>query len=161
MDKLLIQDFFELKELDKPTEAWKDQRKLSKFLYGIHEVVNTLIRACQQQSRLVANELIARPTYAEEFQNIRKDVHKVVAPNNNGTFSCVGSDIESRLGNNPFQRKSTLKSKDEFLDSLKNADINNDSIDEPNRKQSSLSQLNENFPQPINKRKTFNFGNVK
>ena len=46
MDKLLIQDFFELKELDKPTEAWKDQRKLSKFLYGIHEVVNTLIRAC-------------------------------------------------------------------------------------------------------------------
>ena len=25
--------------------------------------------------------MIARPTYAEEFQNIRENVHKVVVPN--------------------------------------------------------------------------------
>ena len=32
----------------------------------------------QKQTELTANELVSRPTYVEEFQNIRENVHKVV-----------------------------------------------------------------------------------
>lgn len=35
--------------------------------------------------------MIARPTYSEEFANIRENIHKVIVPNNDGTFSDVSS----------------------------------------------------------------------
>lgn len=38
--------------------------------------------------------MIARPTYSEEFSNIRENIHKVLVPNNDGTFS----DVSSRSG---------------------------------------------------------------
>ena len=59
----------------------------------VKDRINTLIRCCQQQTRLIANELTARPTYAEEFQSLKDNMKRVVAPNDDGTFS----EIESRL----------------------------------------------------------------
>ena len=40
-------------------------------------------------TKTMATELVARPTYVEEFQNIRDNVHKAVAPNNDGSYSDV------------------------------------------------------------------------
>ena len=44
----------------------------------MEKTINKLVKGVQKQSKLTAKELIARPTYAEEFQNIRENVHKVV-----------------------------------------------------------------------------------
>jgi len=90
-DKLMIQDFFDMKPIKLPADAWKDHKKLTRFLGEVHEYLNRLVRACQMQTRLMATELVARPTYAEEFQNIRGNMAKAVAQNYDGTFSDVGS----------------------------------------------------------------------
>ena len=80
-----------------PIDVWKDHKKLSKFLYEVHEAVNKILSACQQQTRLVANELVARPTYAEEFENIRSNIHTVVRKKQDGTFSGVGGSNTERI----------------------------------------------------------------
>ena len=74
----MVTDFFDLKPMTLPTEVWKDQKRLSRFLFEVHDQMNRLVKACQQQTRLTARELVARPTYAEEFENIRESVQKVV-----------------------------------------------------------------------------------
>ena len=61
-----------------PAECARDHRKLQRFLLEIERTVNKIIRGVQKQTELTATELVARPTYAEEFQNIRENVHKVV-----------------------------------------------------------------------------------
>lgn len=80
-----------------PLDVWKDHKKLSKFLHEVHEAVNKMMTACQQQTRLVANELVARPTYAEEFENIRSNIHTVVKKKQDGTFSGVGGSTTERI----------------------------------------------------------------
>ena len=40
-----------------------------------------MVRGIQKFNRITAAELLARPTYAQEFQNIRENVHKIVVPN--------------------------------------------------------------------------------
>ena len=54
-------------------------------------MLNKLLRSFQNLSKLTATELMARPTYAEEFQNIRSSVHKAVAINNDGSYSDIMS----------------------------------------------------------------------
>ena len=39
------------------------------------------MKGVQRFNKISANELMARPTYAEEFQNIRDGVNKVIVPN--------------------------------------------------------------------------------
>ena len=78
-EKLIVDEFFDMKPLKLPPDAWKDHKKLTRFLGEVQTYVNKLVKACQIQSRLTATELVARPTYSEEFQNIRDNVHKAVA----------------------------------------------------------------------------------
>ena len=77
----MVEDFFELKPLKLPADAWKDYKKLTKFLSEVQVQLNLIVKACQIQTRLTATELVARPTYAEEFVNIRDKIHKAVTPN--------------------------------------------------------------------------------
>ena len=107
--RLMVDDFFDIKPLKIPQDAWKDHKKLTRFLTEIQGTINRLVKACQVQSRLTANELVARPTYAEEFQNIRDSVHKAVAPNYDGTFSDVGSQRSGYSHNSARQRAFTIK----------------------------------------------------
>ena len=46
-DKLMIQDFFDMKPIKLPADAWKDHKKLTRFLGEVHEYLNRLVRACQ------------------------------------------------------------------------------------------------------------------
>ena len=77
----MVQDFFDMKPIKLPADAWKDHKKLTRFLGEVHEYLNRIVRACQMQTRLMATELVARPTYAEEFQNINGNLHKAVREN--------------------------------------------------------------------------------
>ena len=61
-----------------PADAIRDSEKLTKFLEDVEITVNRLIKGVKKQTTMTSNELVARPTYAEEFQNIRENVHKVV-----------------------------------------------------------------------------------
>ena len=80
-ERLLIDDLLELKPLKVPQDISRDVKKLTKFLMEMSEQFNRMIKGVQKFNRLAAGELIARPTYAEEFQNIRENVNKVVVPN--------------------------------------------------------------------------------
>ena len=42
------------------------------------KTMNKVIKGLQKQAELTAHELMQRPTYVEEFQNIRDNVHNVV-----------------------------------------------------------------------------------
>lgn len=81
-----------LKELKPvPKDVTRDHKKLLIFLEDLHKTVNRLIRGAKEQTMLTATELVARPTYAEEFQNIRDNMHKAVAQGDDGNFSDVTS----------------------------------------------------------------------
>ena len=95
-DRLIVDEFFNITPLKLNPDTWKDHKKLTKFLENVRDSINALNKACQVQTRLVATEMIARPTYAEEFTSIRENIHKVVIPNNDGTFSDLGSQRSGR-----------------------------------------------------------------
>ena len=80
-------DIMETPSLNLPAEAWRDHKKLTKFLKDVTVTVNKLIKGCQEQSKVFAIELINRPTYAEEFQNIRDNVHKAVITANQSHYT--------------------------------------------------------------------------
>ena len=42
----MIRDFFDLKPIMMPTDAWKDHKRLSKFLFSVHDTVNRLVKDC-------------------------------------------------------------------------------------------------------------------
>ena len=77
----MVEELLNLKTMRMPTDIARDMKKLTKFLSDFTEQYNKLIKGIAKFNRLTAAELIARPTYAEEFQNIRENVHKVVVPN--------------------------------------------------------------------------------
>ena len=45
-DKLMVEDFFNLKPLKLPTDAWKDYKKLTKFLGEVQTHLNLIVKAC-------------------------------------------------------------------------------------------------------------------
>ena len=47
----------------------------------------------QQQTKLTASELVLRPTYKEEFQNIRDNVHKAIQPRDSAQIDEDWDDI--------------------------------------------------------------------
>ena len=76
--RLMVEDILDIRPLKLPNDAWKDHKKLTKFLQDVMLTVNRLIKGAQRQTKTTANELVARPTYAEEFANLRENVHKVI-----------------------------------------------------------------------------------
>ena len=55
--------------------------------------LNTLLKMAQQQTKLTASELVLRPTYKEEFQNIRDNVHKAIQPRDSAQIDEDWDDI--------------------------------------------------------------------
>ena len=46
VDKLLIQQFFDMKPLELPLYTHKDQTKLARFINNVHIMMNKLLNAC-------------------------------------------------------------------------------------------------------------------
>ena len=67
-----------LQTLVLPSEVGQDKKQLAFFLQNVTKTINKIIRGMQKLNNMTADQLVARPTYAEEFQNIRENVHKVV-----------------------------------------------------------------------------------
>lgn len=88
VDRLLIKDFIEIKKLKMGQGVWKDGKKVEKLLGELCSTVNRLVKGAIMQTKLTATELVARPTYAEEFANIKDNVNKAIRP----TKSEAGTD---------------------------------------------------------------------
>ena len=80
MARLMIDELFEIQKLKVPANCWKDSKRMEKLLLDICKTVNALTKCCAAQTRLTATELVARPTYVEELQNIRDNVNKAIIP---------------------------------------------------------------------------------
>jgi hypothetical protein len=66
-EDLLELDLLEIQPVRLPAEAWRDQKKLTKFLTDVEFTLNKIIAGVKEQTRITANELVQRPTYAELF----------------------------------------------------------------------------------------------
>ena len=62
----------------------KDNKLMLKLLKEMCSNINTLTRCANMQTRITASELVARPTYVEEFQNIKDNVQVAIRPKKNG-----------------------------------------------------------------------------
>ena len=78
-------------------------KRIKKFLEDVEKSFNKLLRGCIQLTEVTADEMVARPTYKEEFENIRHNVHKVILNTSNMEES---NGHESALSRATKQRKS-------------------------------------------------------
>ena len=79
--RLTVNECFKLgKPIKVVPGVWKEGKKLEKLLTDICKVVNSLVTCSQKQTRLTATELVARPTYVEEFENLRDNINKAIMP---------------------------------------------------------------------------------
>lgn len=75
MQRLMVDDILELQPIRLPAEAWRDHKKLTKFLQEVEMTVNKLIEGVQEQTRTTAEEFMSRPTFAEEFVSLRQTMN--------------------------------------------------------------------------------------
>ena len=78
---------------------------MNSFLQKLTKTINKLIRGSQKFNNMTADQLVARPTYAEEFQNIRENVHKVV-------LSSLDQDYVDAQKMSQFKRAKTSRNLD-------------------------------------------------
>ena len=78
--ELMVDELFEIQKLKCPMNVINDRKRLEHLLFDICKTVNALTKCAAQQTRLTATELRARPTYVEEMNNIRDNIHKAVMP---------------------------------------------------------------------------------
>ena len=69
-----MRDLIEIEPLKLPAEAWRDHKKLTRFLESVEACMNKLIGGLKQHSNLVARELLLRPNYAEEYESLRLNI---------------------------------------------------------------------------------------
>lgn len=78
ISRLEIDDIIDLQPIKLPNEAWRDHKKLTRFLTEVETTINKIINGVKQQTKNTAKELVLRPTYAEEFQHLRDNIgHRV------------------------------------------------------------------------------------
>ena len=93
--RLMVDELFEIKKLKVGQHIWKDGKRLEKLLEDICKTVNALTKCAAQQTRLTATELVARPTYIEEFQNIRDNVNRAILPKED--VAALGISIQKQV----------------------------------------------------------------
>ena len=79
---LLVKRLYDIPEVVIKKGVCRDTRQLEKCLEGIAHTINVLVRCAQHQTKLTASELVARPTYVEEMENIRSNVVKAISAKN-------------------------------------------------------------------------------
>ena len=63
-----------------PNDAWRDHRKLTKFLKAVETSMNNQIKGVTKLMENFATELLARPTYSETYFNFRLNVADLTKP---------------------------------------------------------------------------------
>ena len=94
--KLYINEIVDLEPLKLPDEAWRDHKKLTRFLESVEFIVNKMMIGAKEQMRLTAKELVARPSYSEEFANLRDNINETIAIKqamNQDNVSFTGHDM--------------------------------------------------------------------
>ena len=95
MARLMIEELFEIQKLKVPAHICEDSKRMEKLLLDICKTINALTKCCALQTRLTATELVARPTYVEELENIRDNVNKAVISKE---YASGLTDIQSHAG---------------------------------------------------------------
>jgi len=78
--ELVVQELDDLINVKLPNDAWRDHKKLTKYLQDVEYTVNKLLEGSKRMMDVFSNEILARPTYAEQYNNFRINVHKVDVP---------------------------------------------------------------------------------
>lgn len=73
-----------LEPIKLPADAHRDGKKIARFLETVEQALNKLIAGAKQQTKITARELVARPTYAEEFDNLRDNLNPKVMQDYSG-----------------------------------------------------------------------------
>lgn len=73
----MVSPLFDLDKISVPKGASRDGKKLENFLEEMCQLMNALVRCAIKQTRLSAREFIARPTFADQFQDIRANLNEV------------------------------------------------------------------------------------
>jgi hypothetical protein len=60
-----------------PNDAWRDHKKLTKFLKAVETSMNNQIKGVTKLMEKFAEELLARPTYSETYFNFRLNVREL------------------------------------------------------------------------------------
>ena len=63
-----------------PNDAWRDHKKLTKFLGEVQTTMNRQIIGMQKMMEVFSANIIARPTYHETYFNFRLNVQDVHVP---------------------------------------------------------------------------------
>ena len=95
MARLMVDELFEIQKLKVPVNVSKESKRLEKLLIDICKTINALTKCCAMQTRLTATELVARPTYVEELQNIKDNVSKAVISKE---YAAGLTDTQSHIG---------------------------------------------------------------
>ena len=101
---MIVKNITETQPLILPKDCARDLKKIKKFLEDVEKNFNKLLRGCIQLTQLTADEMVARPTYKEEFENIRHNVHKVILntsnmDESNGLESSLSRVTKQKSGN--------------------------------------------------------------
>ena len=70
----MVTELKDIQKLKVSSNDVKDSKLTLKLLKEMCFTINTLTRCANMQTRITASELVARPTYVEEFQNIKDNV---------------------------------------------------------------------------------------
>jgi hypothetical protein len=69
--ELLVDELNLLEPIKLPNDAWRDHKKLTKFLSDCERTVNKQITGMKKLMDTIADEILARPTYSETYFNFR------------------------------------------------------------------------------------------
>jgi hypothetical protein len=75
-----IHELTGLVPLKLPNDAWRDHKKLTKFLGEVEKTMNRQIIGMQKMMDIFSKNIIARPTYHETYFNFRLNVQDVQVP---------------------------------------------------------------------------------
>ena len=79
---MVIDELNLLEPIKLPNDAWRDHKKLTKFLGDTERTVNKQIIGMKRLMDTFTNEILARPTYRETYFNFRLNVMPVNIPGN-------------------------------------------------------------------------------
>lgn len=76
MARLQVEELVGLDPIKLPHEVARDAKRLARFLENLEGTINKLIIGVKQHQRLIARELVIRPTYLEEAENLRDNLNQ-------------------------------------------------------------------------------------
>ena len=112
--RLQVEELANIDPVKAPTGDTRDLKKICRFLESVETCLNKLILGVKQHQKLMAKELVMRPTYEEEASNMRENLNgSIVAGHDpedeNDALSRQHTPAQSRLDDGSRKRGYTFE----------------------------------------------------